>query len=718
MSISSVLLAGLSGLRASQTAMGVVSQNLANANTPGYVRAEVSYSPLVQVGQSGGVQIESITRAADQFLATASYIAAANYASASVRSDLLTRAQESFGDPASSASMFAQLDSFWSSLSEISVDPSSALRRGDAVSALQAMFSEVNRVGSTLQDLIAEADQRIANAVDEAQDLMNRIDQLNGEIRLNQRIGADSTAAENSQSILVDRLSQLMDVRVTKQDIGGINVRTSGGALLVGISAARLSYTPNDSNFATHGVIRINEQLGTQSNLEPLLLGGEIKGLIRARDVDLPGLANALGGFAAALGDALNAAHNENASSPAAGSLTGRQTGLLGSDVLGFSGEAIIGITDATGNLTQRLTIDFDAGEIYGEDPLATYSFIGGDIDALATALNTAFAAANPPGSASFSGGVLQLDVGAGGGIVIQQDPDDPADRAGRGFSHFFGLNDLVSRSTPMFFETGLQGSDEHDLNTGGGLTYEVRDNLGRLVGTRSFSITGPIAAPGATWNDFLSELNAPGAGGLGDYGTFALDANTGQVRFTPNAGYEATLIQDSTQRGTTGISFTALNGLSNASTQGRGLDVQVAQNIGANPILLAVGRPDLTVDIGDRIVEDGDSRGAAALLGARDTTRSFGANGVLTAQTTTLGIYAARLGGEAGRMAADAERAATGSLAVANAANDRRGAVEGVSLDDELMKMTVYQNSYAASARVIQAATEMLDILLSIGYR
>jgi len=43
---------------------------------------------------------------------------------------------------------------------------------------------------------------------------------------------------------------------------------------------------------------------------------------------------------------------------------------------------------------------------------------------------------------------------------------------------------------------------------------------------------------------------------------------------------------------------------------------------------------------------------------------------------------------------------------------------VEGVSLDDELMKMTVYQNSYAAAARVIQAASDMLDVLLSIGVR
>jgi len=204
----------------------------------------------------------------------------------------------------------------------------------------------------------------------------------------------------------------------------------------------------------------------------------------------------------------------------------------------------------------------------------------------------------------------------------------------------------------------------------------------------------------------------------LGDYGTFSMDSATGQVRFAPNAGYQTTLIQDTTQRGATGISFTALNGLSNGSTMGRGLEVQVSARIATNPILLAVGQPDLSVDLGERLIESGDGRGAAALIAARDAPRSFTANGVLTAQTTTLASYASRLGGEAGRMATDAERAATASLAVQNAANDRRAVVEGISLDDELMKMTVYQNSYAASARVIQAATEMLDILMSIGYR
>ncbi len=68
--------------------------------------------------------------------------------------------------------------------------------------------------------------------------------------------------------------------------------------------------------------------------------------------------------------------------------------------------------------------------------------------------------------------------------------------------------------------------------------------------------------------------------------------------------------------------------------------------------------------------------------------------------------------------MATDAGRSALGAEAVALAAADRRAEVEAVSLDDELMKMTTFQNAYAAAARVIQAATDMLDILMSIGYR
>ncbi len=717
MSISQVLLSGLSGLRAAQTGIGVISNNISNANTPGYVRTDVTLSPLTYLGAGGGVKVEGVQRAADRFLATASYIAEANHGAANIRNDILSRAQSSFGDPASSTSMFAMLDGFWSALTEIGVDPSSALRRGDAVSALQSMFDEVERVGQSLQDLMGEADQRIADAVDEAQSLMDRIAQLNGEIQLNHRTGADTSAAENAQSALIDKLSALMDVRVSPLSEGGVHVRTSGGALLVGFEAATLSYAPNTAPFATHGVIKINEQLGAQSNLEPMLLGGEIKGLLDVRDRDLPSLAEALGGFSGALADALNQVHNENASWPPRSQLTGRQTGILATDALGFTGEATIGIVDAGGTLRQRLSIDFDAQTITGEAPVATYSFAGGTIADFTAALNSALSAATPSGSATFANGVLSIDVINSGGLVVQQDSADPSTRAGRGFSHFFGLNDLVSRPTPLFFESGVQGADPHGFNAGGEITYQVRDTAGRLIATRTVGITGALAGPASDWDDLLSALNAAGTG-FGEFGVFSLDSSTGRVSFAPNPTYQVTLMSDTTTRGGTGASFSAMNGLSQVATAGRAIELGVNSDIAADPSLLAVGRPDLTAAIGTRIAEAGDNRGASALLAARDATRSFPAAGALTPQSTTLAVYAARLGGEAGRMAADAQRAAEGSQAVAEAAADRRAQVEGVSLDDELMKMTVYQNSYAAAARVIQAATDMLDILMSIGYR
>jgi flagellar hook-associated protein 1 FlgK len=177
-------------------------------------------------------------------------------------------------------------------------------------------------------------------------------------------------------------------------------------------------------------------------------------------------------------------------------------------------------------------------------------------------------------------------------------------------------------------------------------------------------------------------------------------------------------LVNDSTQRGNTGVAFSALHGLDSSATAGRATEVDVNALIANDTSRLAVGRPNLAVNLGVKVIEAGDNRGANALAAARDTMRSFGAAGVLTAQTGTLATYAARLGGEAGRLASDSERQATGAAAVATAAADRRGEKEAVSIDDELMKMTTYQNAYAAAARVIQAATEMLDVLMTIGYR
>ena len=71
--------------------------------------------------------------------------------------------------------------------------------------------------------------------------------------------------------------------------------------------------------------------------------------------------------------------------------------------------------------------------------------------------------------------------------------------------------------------------------------------------------------------------------------------------------------------------------------------------------------------------------------------------------------------GGAIGRGAQAAETRKEGSEAVANEANNRRQSVEGVNLDEELVNLTTYQQAFNASARMIQAANELFDVLVNM---
>ena len=99
MSINSILNIGTSGLNAAQANMKVIADNIANVDTPGYVRKVVDQSALVSNRGGAGVDVARIRRAANAFLEAAGYGAAADSAKMKVVSDLVDRAQSLFGDP-------------------------------------------------------------------------------------------------------------------------------------------------------------------------------------------------------------------------------------------------------------------------------------------------------------------------------------------------------------------------------------------------------------------------------------------------------------------------------------------------------------------------------------------------------------------------------------------------------------------------------------------
>lgn len=703
MSLGSILANGLSGLQASQTALKTISQNVSNANTPGYVRVSPVLSTATIGAAGAGVEVTDLRRAADRFLAAAHARAAASLGAADARASLLDRAQAALGDPNGESSLFNSLDSVFTAFQSAVSDVSSPIARSSVLASLETLFADISSVATDLESLTREADERISSNVATLDGLLQRIAGLNEEVTLARRGGSDATGAENIRDQLINEVAALIDIRVTLKDGGAVQLRTTNGALLVGDRATRLTHTPQGISFAAANEIEVDPSLATGGTLDRYISGGTLHGLIQARDVDLPAYGDALAELAGAVADALNAEHNENAGFPPAKILTGRQTGLLSADGLNFTGQTVVGLVDASGALSRRLTIDFTAGTITSENPASTTSFAA-TVGGFTTALNAALAAAPALGGASFTDGALQIS--SADGVFVQQGSPESS-RQGRGFAHFFGLNDLVRRPTPAFFEAGVQLSEAHGLAPGGAISFRVTDASGARVGDYSVTPTG------TTWASLIADLESTTTG-VGQFVDFSLDAD-GKLSFTNNAGFKAEIVSDTTERGNTGVSVSALFGLDRSSRAGRAVELSLDSKVAADPTLLGLGRPDAAAAIGVKIIDAFDSRGASALADVRSTTRAFASAGGLAAHSSTLSAYVNHIAAEAGRAANVAEQQRLGAQEILDAAQQRRSQTEGVSLDDELVAMSTYQQSYAAASRVLQAASEMFEILLQI---
>jgi flagellar hook-associated protein 1 FlgK len=699
MTLNSMIGSATSGLLTAQTQLRVVSDNIANVNTPGYSRKIVDQESVSLSAMGGGVDVNRIERSVDQFLQQAGYTASAQSGAASTISDMLDRAQALFGDPTTSNGFFNKLDQVFSDLSAAAQDPASSVSRSQALNSLSNFFDQAGSISGQLQSLGHEADSRISDSVSQINALVSQISSLNTTISNDTAAKADPTGAQNAQSQLIDKLSSMVDISVYRRQDGGLDIRSGDGSLLVGRSgAATLSFSTGG---ATPGQILVASAGGTAHPMQPL--SGTVAGLMKLRNAELPSVMAQLGEYVTQAANAINQAHNASSAVPPPAQLTGRNTGLdLPTAVSGFTGKTTIAIVDQTGTLQSRVDIDFDAG---------TMSTDGGPAAGFTPAsfLATLNGALGANGSASFNNGVLSLQASAGNGVSIADDPTTPSMKAGRGFSQFFGLNDLVSSTGFPYPATGLVGTDPNGFNAGGVISMRLLDSNGATL--RDASVTVPA---GGDMNALIAALNDP-ATGVGLYGSFALNS-VGELNFTPNApGINVSVSSDTTQRGPGGPSLSSLFGIDPKLRYLRAAAFSVRPDIAANSMQLAMAQFDLTATAGQPALSPGDARGGLQLAAAGQQTIAFDPAGPFGAQASSLVNYAAQFSGSVAQQSAAATGANSNAQAVAQEANARRASVEGVNLDQELVNMTTYQQAYNASARMLTAVDQLYQTLLNI---
>lgn len=705
MALDSILNTSISGLNAAQTALRVTSNNIVNVNTPHYARKVATQESLVLGAQGAGVTVAQIQRIADSYLERSFREATSDSEYYRAENEIYTRLQALFGDPAANTSLSGKLDELFSALANLPLDPASPTRRREAVTDLKAFGDEISRLATEVQDLRSAADQRVAGDIATVNAAILRLYELNSTIQRETLLGNDTGALEDQRAAALAEISGVVDITTYELSNGGLAVATTAGTILLDYTPRELQYNPvavvdPTTPFAQITVHTIDPVSGavsaTGQPLDPAVRSGSLRGWLDMRNTELPLLADQLGELAAKVVDQLNAIHNESVAVPPPNSMTGRNTGLLGTDALGFTGSVSFHVLAADETIAATATVNLGA--------YAT-------VNAFVTAMNT-----NAPpngvtgfGTFSFASGALTFTAtNPAFGVAIQQG-SPAASRGGQGFAHFFGMNDLMTAGVRPRYDTGFTSADAHGFGATGTLGLNLVGPSGQEVSySLDFSTFG-----GATMGDIVTDLNT----NLGAYATFSLDAN-GHLSWTPTSNYSGWRLQvasDSTARGATGMSFSELFGLGEAYGAGRAFDVAVRSDILADPALMAFARVDTAAAAGVPAVTESDSRGAVALQDLATASVAFASAGDLPAATMRLGDYAAQLLAHSGSKAASAEQLGEDRLALTNEISTRLTNYSGVNLDEELSNMIVFQTAYNAAARMMTTAREMYDTLLNI---
>jgi len=308
----SILNAGASALAAQQAAAATASHNLQNANTPGYARQRLELQAVlpaerVSGGYIGrGVSVQTISQARDRYLEAQIPGQLGLAAGASAKASVLDAV--SALDPDGAGGLGSALSAFYTSLRQLAQNPSDASLRASAVAASQSLALAFNRTRGSIEEARTGVDQKLASTVDEVNDLTAKVAAYNADIRAARAAGAgEPNDLLDARLKAVDRLAELTGATPVPTSEGDVSLFMPGGTALVsGITAGKLSVLADPAN---DGHLQLRFTQPGSSTQAVGKAGGELGGLLDARDGALRAAVNGLDTLAFDLATAANAAH-------------------------------------------------------------------------------------------------------------------------------------------------------------------------------------------------------------------------------------------------------------------------------------------------------------------------------------------------------------------------------------------------------------------------
>lgn len=691
---------GLSGLHAAKANLSVVGHNIANVNTTGYSRQQAiqatSGAQFTGGGYMGnGASVTDVRRIYSEFLtaqlrtSTSHHSEITSYKSQIDQLDSLLAGTTTGITPA--------LKSFFSAMQTAAEDPANMPARQLVIAESEGLARRFNNIYENINAQNEFMNKQMVAVGDQINRLAAGIAEINDAILKSGSRGHLPNDLLDQRDEAIRELSTFVGIQVVPQDDNTLNIFIgSGQPLVLAGQSNRLEVVPGKADPTSYDVNFVSGH--TSMNVNTMLTGGELGGLLRYRNEVLDPTLNAMGRLSLAVADEIN-----------------RQLGQ-GLDLKGNVGVDLFNDKNDPKLMALRVlpmgdnTAPITGGslEITNTQLLTTsdyrIDYDGTNYSARRLSDGAALNIVNVPGGGMRfedaqgrdQGFVLTLDnpPAAGDSFVLQ-----PTRRGANDISSVLDQADQLAFAAPLRSEADLQ-------NKGTGTIGQPSVEM----------VLDPDNLP---MDNFISDaLSKDHLAALGDI-KLNYDSATGELVFATPLPAGVT-ITDVPQEGQPAPG--AIGSLSFTLGQTNTLEYAIEVDVGGVKQSYIVkqtlsGRPEngdsFSVSFNTHGVSD--NRNALKLADLQNQ-QVVGVDATIKDIATGMSFtddYGKSIE-NVGTLAAQARRDEESSSAVLKMATDNRDSLSGVNLDEEAANLIKFEQYYNAAAQMIQVARTLFDTLIS----
>lgn len=309
MGISSAFNNSMSGLAATTRWSELTAGNIANASNEGYVRRDLT----VASSGTGGIFVTGISREVDSNLDRMYRLEVSGVARQEIIANELDNYSFQLGDPSDMLSMSGQLSELYSGFGLLSNSPGDVSLQNSVLTSANGLVNSLNDASNVLAQTEMNVSSGIQEDVNTANDLLGNIASLNAQIMLESAPTERRALLQDERATEIDALAQLMDINVSQDTDGNLNIATGGGTQLVDGSASfEIVYDTGLKTLSVSGIDITPTQSGARGFSE-----GQLAGRFELLNDVLPQMQLQLDEFARALIQGFEAADTSLASGQA-----------------------------------------------------------------------------------------------------------------------------------------------------------------------------------------------------------------------------------------------------------------------------------------------------------------------------------------------------------------------------------------------------------------